>query len=323
MDVEYDDLEAVVALAELLHFGRAADRRHVSQPALSKRIRKLEDRIGGPLLSRRYRDIKLTEAGRLLAERGRQVLRDSEAMVTLARRAARGEAGRLRIGFGIATILGLVPDALLRFRRRHPEVQLHLRDMSTPEQIDALAAGEIDVGFVRLPIGDTHRRAAGRQATAARGRSSALASSGASGVSKALMFRPVLDERLVLAAGPRTPWNSRTGLRSVAAEPFIIISPARSACFYDHALGVCAAAGFTPRIVQEANELFTVLSLVAVGLGVSLVPRSAALMQLPGVRYRELKLPEAAWKIAVAWRRDASQDPLVRSFVEMVRGRGF
>ena len=95
------------------------------------------------------------------------------------------------------------------------------------------------------------------------------------------------------------------GLRSVAAEPFIIIARARSASFYDHALSVCAAAGFAPRIVQEANELFTVLSLVGAGLGVSLVPRSAALMQLPGVRFRELTLAEAAWDIAVAWHRDA------------------
>ena len=290
MDVELADLEAVVALAEALHFGRAADRLHVSQPALSKRIRKLEDRIGGPLLVRRYRDVRLTEAGRLLAERGRHLLQESEATVALSQRAARGEAGRLRIGFGIASILGFLPGVLLRFRRSHPGVQLHLRDMSTPEQIEALAAGKVDVGFVRLPIAD-HR----------------------------LVVRPVLDERLVLAIGSRSPWNARIGLRSVAAEPFIIIARARSASFYDHAISVCAATGFAPRIVQEANELFTVLSLVGAGLGVSLVPRSAALMHPPGVRFRELTLPQAAWDIAVAWHRDASHVPLVQRFVEMVR----
>ena len=291
MDVELGDLEAVVALAEALHFGRAADRLHVSQPALSKRIRKLEDRIGGPLLVRRYRDVRLTEAGRLLAERGRHLLRDFEATVALSQRAARGEAGRLRIGFGIASILGLLPDVLLRFRSSHPQVQLQLRDMSTPEQIDALAAGEIDIGFVRLPVADPR-----------------------------LVVRPVLDERLVLAIGPPSPWNARVGLRSVSAEPFIVIARGRSASFYDHALSVCAAAGFAPRIVQEAHELFTVLSLVGAGVGVSLVPRSAALMHLPGVRFRELTLPEAAWDIAVAWHRDANNVPLVQRFVEMVRG---
>jgi DNA-binding transcriptional LysR family regulator len=290
MNVEMADLEAIVTLAETLHFGRAADRLHVSQPALSKRIRKLEGRIGGPLLTRRYRDVRLTEAGRLLAERGRQLLRESEDAVALSQRAARGEGGRLRVGFGIASILGLLPDVLLRFRRNHPGVQLQLRDMSTPEQIGALAAGDIDVGFVRLPITDDR-----------------------------LVVRPVLAERLVLAVGPRSPWNPRVGLRSVATEPFIIVSRTRSASFYDHALGVCAAAGFTPRIVQEANELFTVLSLVGAGLGVSLVPRSAALMHLPGVRFRELTLPEAAWNIAVAWHRHSTSVPLVQRFVEMVR----
>ena len=289
MDVDFADLRALVVLAETLHFGRAADRLNVSQPALSKRIRRMEERIGGPLLMRRYRDVRLTEAGRLLADHGRHLLHESAAAVMLSQRAARGEAGLLRIGFGIASILGLLPDVLLRFRRAYPAVQLHLRDMSTPEQVNALAGGGIDIGFVRRPISDEH-----------------------------LVTRPVLDERLVAALGPRSPWDPRLGLRSVAAEPFIIIARGRSASFYDHALSVCAATGFAPRIVQEADELFTVLSLVRAGLGVSLVPRSAALLRLPGVRFRELTLPEAAWNIALAWHRDSARVPLVRRFVEMV-----
>lgn len=289
MDVALDDLEAVVVLAETLHFGRAADRLHVSQPALSKRIKRLEERIGGPLLVRGYRDVRLTEAGRLLADRGRHLIQESAATVALTQRAARGEAGLLRIGFGIATILGLVPDVLLRFRRAYPEVQLSLRDMPTPDQVSALANREIDVGFVRRPVSDDR-----------------------------LVMRPVLDERLVAALGPRSPWVPKLGLRSVAGEPFIIIARARSASFYDHALSVCAAAGFAPRIVQEAGELFTVLSLVRAGLGVSLVPRSAALMRLPGVRFRELTISKAAWNIALAWHRDSDDAPLVRRFVEMV-----
>src|SRR5438874_3797853 len=123
MDIDLRDFEAIVALAETLHFGRAAERLHVSQPALTKRVRKLEDRIGGPLLVRRYRDVRLTEAGRLLAERGRQLLRESAATLAFSRRAARGEAGRLRIGFGIASIIGLLPEVLLRFRRGHTDVE--------------------------------------------------------------------------------------------------------------------------------------------------------------------------------------------------------
>jgi DNA-binding transcriptional LysR family regulator len=289
MDIDLSDLEAIAVLAETLHFGRAADRLNVSQPALSKRVRRLEERIGGPLLVRRYRDVRLTEAGRLLAGRARHVLQESAAAVSLSQRAARGEAGLLRIGFGIASLLGLLPEVLLRFRRAHPGVQLQLRDMSTPDQVSALIGGDIDVGFVRRPTSDER-----------------------------LVTRPVLDERLVAALGPRRPWDPKLGLRSVAAEPFIIIARERSASFYDHALSVCAAAGFAPRIVQEASELFTILSLVRAGLGVSLVPRSTAIMRVPGVRFRELTLPEAAWNIAVAWHRDADDVPLVRRFVEIV-----
>jgi len=288
-DIDLADLRALAILADTLHFGRAAERLHVSQPALSKRIQKIEAQMGGRLLVRGYRDVRLTEAGRLLAARGRELLQESAELVALSRRAVRGEAGLLRIGFGIASILGFLPKVLLRFRRAHPDVLLQLRDMSTPDQMSALVARSLDVGFVRRPVADDR-----------------------------LVLRPVLDERLVAALGPRSPWHSRLGLASVAQEPFIIIARGRSASFYDQALSVCAAAGFAPRIVQEANELFTVISLVRAGLGVSLVPRSTALLRLPGVRFRDLTLPEAAWNIAMAWHRDSEDAPLVRQFVEMV-----
>jgi DNA-binding transcriptional LysR family regulator len=289
MDVDLDDLRALLVLAETLHFGRAADRLHVSQPALSKRLRRMEERIGGPLLVRGYRDVRLTEAGRLLATRSRHLVAEASATLALTERAARGEAGLLRIGFGIASIFGLLPEVLLRFRRAHPDVQLHLRDMSTPDQIKALVSGELDIGFIRHRVSDDR-----------------------------LQMRHVLNERLVAALGPHIRWSTRAGLRSVAAEPFLIISRARSASFYDHVLSVCAAAGFTPRIVQEADELFTVVSLVRAGLGAALVPRSAALMRLPSVRFHELGLPQAAWNIALAWHRDSDRVPLVRRFLEAV-----
>jgi DNA-binding transcriptional LysR family regulator len=289
MGVELEDLQALLVLAETLHFGRAAERLHVSQPALSKRIRRMEGRIGGPLLVRGYRDVQLTEAGRLLASRSRHLIAEASATLALTERAARGEAGLLRIGFGIASIFGLLPDVVQRFRGAHPDVQLHLRDMSTPEQIDALVRGEIDVGFIRQRDADDR-----------------------------LQMRHVLDERLVAALGPHSRWNTRTGLRSAAFEPFIVIARSRSASFYDHVLSVCAAAGFAPRIVQEADELFTIVSLVRAGLGVSLVPSSAALMRIPGVRFYGLGMPEAAWNIALAWHRDSDRVPLVRRFVEAV-----
>jgi len=289
MDIELADLNALLILAETLHFGRAADRLHVSQPALSKRIQRMEAKIGGPLLVRGYRDVRLTEAGRLLASRSRRLIAEASAALAVTERAVRGEAGLLRIGFGIASIISVLPDVVLRFRFAHPDVALHLRDMSTPDQIQALVGGEIDVGFIRDRAVDDRLR-----------------------------MRRVLDERLLAAVGPQTRWSTRAGLRSLASEPFVIISRSRSASFYDHVLGVCAAAGFAPKIVQEADELFTVVSLVRAGLGVALVPRSVALMRLPGVRFRELRMPEAAWNIALAWHRDSDGVPLVRRFLETV-----
>jgi DNA-binding transcriptional LysR family regulator len=289
MDVDFADLQALLALSDTLHFGRAADRLHVSQPALSKRLRRMEERIGGPLLLRGYRDVRLTDAGRLLVARGRHLVGEAAAAIALTQRAARGEAGLLRIGFGIASIFGLLPDVLRQFRRAHPDVQLHLRDMSTPDQIDALVGGKIDVGFIRRREGDDRLRT-----------------------------RHVLTEHLVAALGPHSRWNARVGLLSVASEPFIVIARSRSASFHDHVLSVCAAAGFAPRVVQEAFELFTVVSLVRAGLGVALVPRSAALMRLPGVRFQELGLPQAEWNIALAWHRDADRVPLVRRFIDAV-----
>src|SRR5262245_19013650 len=131
-------LRSFLVLAEERHFGQAALRLHVSQPALSKRLQRLEELVGGPLLVRGYRDVRLTEPGRVLLERSRAVLREAETAIEVSRDAVRGEAGLLRVGFGIASIAELLPQVLLRFRRAHPRVQIEVRDMSSPAQVEAL-----------------------------------------------------------------------------------------------------------------------------------------------------------------------------------------
>jgi DNA-binding transcriptional LysR family regulator len=163
-----------------------------------------------------------------------------------------------------------------------------MRDMSTPDQIAALEQGDIDVGFVRLPA----ERAE-------------------------LVTVPVLEEVLV-AAVPRG-MSYRKGLSGLRNEPFVVISRSVSASFFDHLVETCRAAGFSPRIVQEVNELFTVLNLVQAGLGVSLVPRSASLMRVPNVRLLDTNLAEAKWRIGLAWRKLDQADPLVRNFVRLAR----
>jgi DNA-binding transcriptional LysR family regulator len=282
------ELQAFVTLAEHLHFGRAAELLHVTQPALSKQIQRLEDKVGGPLVVRGYREVRLTEAGQVLLTRARLVLQESSSALDATHKAVRGELGVLRIGFGLATIEKLLPDVLLRFRQKYPGVELRLRDMPTPDQLAALAGSQIDIGFVRLPI-----------------------------TKAGVEMRPILRERLVLAFGTRSPWRPRGGLDSVADAPFITIARTMSTSFHDHVIAVCRAAGFAPNIVQETNELFTMLMLVSAGMGVALAPTSAALCKPPGVRFRELSISEAAWDIALAWSADRAAEPVIKAFVDL------
>jgi DNA-binding transcriptional LysR family regulator len=282
------ELHAFVILAEQLHFGRAADQLHVTQPALTKQIQRLEALVGGPLVARGYRDVRLTPAGDVLLPRARFVLQESSAALDAVRRATRGELGSLRIGFGLATIQKLLPEVLLRFRSRFPGVELRMRDMPTPAQLAAVGRGDIDVGFVRLPVAEPR-----------------------------ITTRPILHERLVAVLGPQSPWRTHEGLRSLAQEPFVAIDRAASASFHDHVIAVCHAAGFTPRIVQETNELFTMMMLVRAGMGVALAPTSALARRPPGVRVRAIAQPEAAWDIGLAWREDRGEEPLLRAFVEL------
>jgi DNA-binding transcriptional LysR family regulator len=288
MALELSELRSFSMLAQHLHFGDAADALHVSQPALTKQIQKLEAKVEGPLLVRGYRRVSLTPAGEILRDRAQSLLREAEMVEEIARLAVQGKAGLLRIGFGIASLAAGLPDVLTRFRRHFPAVQVSMRDMPTPYQIEALEQGEIDVGFVRLPIERPD-----------------------------LVTVPVLEERLVAAIPQGMPY--RKGLACLRNEPFVVIARSVSASFVDHVVRTCRAAGFNPRIVQEANELFTVLSLVRGGVGVSLVPRSTNLMHVPNVRLLDTGLDEAKWKIGLAWRKADPLDPLVQNFIRLVR----
>ena len=288
MAIELSELRSFVVLADHLHFGQAAEALHVSQPALTKQIQRLEDKVTGPLLIRGYRRVSLTPAGEILRDRARTLLRDAEIAEQMARLAVNGKAGLLRIGFGIASLAAGLPEILTRFRQHFPEVQVAMRDMSTPGQIEALERGDIDVGFVRLPVERPD-----------------------------LVTLPVLEEMLV-AAVPRG-MSYRKGLSSLRNESFVVISRGVSTSFFDHLVQTCRAAGFSPRIVQEVNELFTVLNLVQAGVGVSLVPRSANLMRVPHVRLLDTGVAEAKWKIGLAWRKRDESDSLVRNFISLAR----
>jgi DNA-binding transcriptional LysR family regulator len=290
MYLQVEELHSFVVLADELHFGRASQRLFVSQPALSKQIRRLEEKVGGALFTRTRRKVEITEAGRVLLAGADKVLREDEAALSLAKEAVLGRAGTLRIGFGIASVSEILPRTILRFRKTYSQVELKMRDMSTPAQIAALVEGSIDIGIVRLPIAHTE-----------------------------LDSLPLFHEQLVVATSGSLSYNSRQGLAALRNQPFVFFPRATSATLHDHVLGLCRGAGFSPTIVQEASELFTILNLVRAGLGVSLVPSAARRMGVPGVRFHDLGLPEAKWRIGIAWNRLSDKAELISRFVATTR----
>jgi DNA-binding transcriptional LysR family regulator len=290
MYLEIDELHSFVVLASELHFGRASKRLFVSQPALSKQIRRLEEKVGGSLFSRTRRKVEITETGRVLLSGAENVLRSANDALNLARDAAEGRAGSLRIGFGVASVSEILPRTILRFRKAYSQVELKMRDMSTPAQISALVEGNIDIGILRLPTAHTE-----------------------------LDSLPLFHERLVVVTSASLPYNSRQGLAALRNQPFVFFHRTTSATLHDHVLGLCRRAGFSPIIVQEANELFTILNLVRAGLGVSLVPSAAKRMGVPGVRFHEIGVPEAKWRIGIAWNRVSDKADLISRFVATMR----
>jgi DNA-binding transcriptional LysR family regulator len=285
MSIEDRELRSFVVLAEQLHFGKSANLLHISQPALSKQIKVLEEKIGGPLLVRNRRDVRLTPAGAFVYAEARRMIRDLDRLFDAAQSAVRGEAGRLRIAVGIATVHSLVPLALRRFRQAHPNVDVQVGDMSTPRQIDALLAGDVDVGFVRLPLHHPQ-----------------------------LTARKVLEDHLTIVASSN--FRGSLTLAGIGRQPFIMIGREVSATYYDHCIRLCGSAGFSPRVVQEARDMFTLLNLVRAGLGVALAPRSAKQMHVRGVKFGEIRSLEAEWEIGVAWNK-LQQSALVANFVQI------
>jgi DNA-binding transcriptional LysR family regulator len=283
-------LRCFVAVAEELHFGRAARRLHVSQPPLSHTIHALETRLGVMLFERTRRRVVLTHAGAVLLERARALLHDAEHAAVAAQRASRGEIGRLSVGFILAATHHLLPETLRQFRRRMPEVELSLREMPIREQLVALQDGMIDVGFLRPPV-DTDVIAA-----------------------QTLVREPFL---VALPEGHRLTRLASLPLSRLAAEPFVMFTPGRSP-LYTQIISACTASGFTPKVVQDAAHIVTVIGLVRAGLGVALVPQSVRALSPAQVDLRPLRALTARAETAIAWRRD-DLSPVGEQFLAAAR----
>jgi DNA-binding transcriptional LysR family regulator len=296
-DLDGGELRSFVVLAEQKHFGRAAKLLGISQPALSKRQRRLEDKVGGPLLLREYRDVRLTAAGQAFVDHARRLLLQADRALAAAQAAAQGTAGLLRIGYGVSSIAHLLPEVLLRFARSHPGVQIDMRDMSSPAQRLALLQDEIDLGFIRAAPGLTP-----------------------AAVDDSIDAVPILRERLVAAVGAGSAWRQSLGLASLRDQPFVSQARGVSSSYHNHVLALCHLAGFTPRVVAESNELYSLLQLVRAGVGVALVPATCAAMRVPRVAFKPLRQPEAAWTINLSRRRaPPATTPMLDAFIRTAR----
>jgi DNA-binding transcriptional LysR family regulator len=288
--MELRHLKYFVAVAEELHFGRAAERLHIAQPPLSQQIMNLEEELGVKLFDRSKRTIQMTEAGAYFLKEAQHILSHVEEASETARRIYRGQAGRLVVGFVGSVVHTFLPEGLRAFRENFPEVELVLQELNTADQIKSLHAKRIDVGFLY---------------PAARDR--ALAS-------QTLTQAPlivVLPEKHALAG------RKSVDIRDLAQEPFIANTRSSEPVVRDAFISICHAAGFSPRIAQEAGQVQTVLGLVASGLGACLLPDYIKNIRRPGVRYIPLSGPSPTVKLAVVWRSDNSS-PLVKSFVQVV-----
>ena len=290
MILELSELESFLVLARSLHFRKASEQLFLSQPALSRKIRRLEEKINGPLFIRTRRKVALTEAGRTLLPKARRLLEDAESTLAATQAAVEGKVGTLRIGFGIASVAEILPRTILRFRKNYPDVQLEMRDMSSPSQVAALLEAHLDVGILRMPVAHPE-----------------------------LISVPLFRERLVLVSSAAMSHRVREGLAGFREKPFILIAHAVSATLHDQCLDLCRRAGFTPNVVQEASETFTILNLVRAGLGVSLVPSSAERMRVPGLHFHQVDEPLASWRIGVAWHRGSARHNLISRFIEIIR----
>src|SRR5215217_1445159 len=284
-------LRYFVAVAEERHFGRAAQRLHMSQPPLSMQIKALERELGITLLERTSRRVALTDAGRVFLERAKAILGAVEEAREVARGAEQGLQGRLEVGFISSASLSLLPPSIRLFRERFGGVELELKELTSAQQIDALYEGGIRVGLVRLPL-----RAPG------------------------ICFEPVLEERLVVAvpSGHALEKLERVSLETIADLPLIFSTRQLIPGFHAQIVELFQRVGAFPKIAQHAVHLQTIVGLVASGVGIAILPGSAERVSREGVIYRPLDAPDATSWIGLA-RVEGDDSMLVENFIRTVR----
>lgn len=292
--MELRHLRYFVAVAEEGHVTRAADRLGIQQPPLSQQIKALEAELDVQLFRRKPRGVELTEAGRALLADAQAVLSQIDHAVATTRRTARGEQGRIAVGFtSSASFHPAIVRAIRRYRDAYPRVALALEEGGTAELVEAVRREQLDAAFIRMPVGDASD----------------------------IVVTPLLEEEMVAAlpAGHRLAPvgpSPAAALSAFAGETFILYRRRLGPGLYDAIIAACHRAGFSPHIGQEAPRMFSTLNLVAAGLGVSIIPASMQRLRLDDVVYRRLKGAPVTAPLRLVHRR-GDEAPAVRRFVEL------
>ena len=275
----------MLAVAEELHFGRAAARMHISQPPLSMQIRNLEEELGVRLFNRTSRQVELTAAGKVFAKASEQILAELDRACERARQVDKGKTGHLVVGFVGPAMDTFLPGLIRGFRTAHPGIELTLEACGTAEQIQALEAKRLDIGFARL------------------------FQAGPDGIAS----RSVFKEPYVLAVPENHPFSTRktTGLCELQGEPFIMYPRRSHPRLYDQFFACFERAGFTPNIVQEARTKQTTAALVAAGLGLAILPSSSRRLA-QGMAILEIEDPLPKVDISMVWREKSTCSALTR-----------
>ncbi|MGA8136126.1 MULTISPECIES: LysR family transcriptional regulator [Pseudomonas] len=294
--MELRHLRYFIAVAEELHFGRAAEVLGISQPPLSQQIQALEQELGARLFDRTNRRVELSEAGRLFLQEARLVLAQVDKAADVARRAQLGELGELKIGFtSSAPFNSTIPQAIFAFRQAFPAVHLNLREMSSKTVADGLMDESIEVGLMR-PLA----------------------------LPEALSVVELMHEPLVAVLSAKHPLagGSEDGmyLSELALEPFVFFPRSYGSGLYAQLLTLARQAGFSPHFAQEAGEAMTIIGLVAAGLGVSVLPASYQRIRIDGVVYRPLLDPDAVSAVWLVQRKD-QKSPMAKAFIELLTRR--
>lgn len=292
--MELRHLRYFVAVAEARHFTRAARALGIGQPPLSQQVQALERELGTPLFTRLPRGVALTDAGAAFLEDARRILREADQAVERARRVARGELGRVRMGMiNSAPFHPVIPKLIREFRRQHPQVALSLEERTTPGLAAAVRNDLVDVAFVRPLLGDE----------------------------QGLCVDPLLDEDLVVALPSGHPLTRRTRvpLLALSIEPFVLFPRAVGAGLHDEIISACRNAGFSPRVVQETSQVTSIVNLVAAGLGVSIVPASMQQVHSDGVTYRPIQKPIPKARLSLIYRDADRHTPHIGRLLELTR----